>query len=69
MYAPEDEKERNRLVEIITSGPSWGDLETLRNQGKMRDIEFQVARSTYRVNSTIPIHLRHPEPVRSRSGR
>jgi hypothetical protein len=35
MYVPEDERERNRLVEIITSGPSWEGLETRRNQEKM----------------------------------
>lgn len=37
---PHAEGERNRLVEIITSGPSWEGIESDGIPGKMRDIEL-----------------------------
>ena len=35
---PYGEGERNRLVEIITGGPSWEDLDTDGIPGKMRNV-------------------------------
>jgi hypothetical protein len=38
---PSEEKApRNRLVEIITNGPSWEDVEIERMPGKMRDVDL-----------------------------
>ena len=36
----EAEHPRNRLVEILTSGPSWDDVTIERLPGKMRDIDL-----------------------------
>lgn len=37
---PPPAEKKNRLVEIITSGPCWDDIETGGIPGTMRDIEL-----------------------------
>jgi hypothetical protein len=37
---PEEKSPRNRLVEIITNGPSWEGIDIKRMPGKMREVDL-----------------------------